>query len=119
MQNSNVKELQALLKRVKYKKLNEVVESGMITDYYQRYDKLSKITYEVQVVFTMDEKYIYMYKDSTGGSCSYTSLKMLETHLLSVHENIFPNEHHVEVVEIKDPLRSGMVFGGDIDPLKL
>ena len=108
-----IKEASALtLKRVNYKRVSEKLENGMIVEYYSRFDKSSNIKYDVKVMFTVDEAYIFSYEDSTGGRCNYTSVKEFISHLLSVHENL----PHSEPIPYEIETDNGSTkFSGSLD----
>ena len=84
----------SILKRCKYEFLKDTLESGLITETYERKD--DSTSYTVDVSFTNNESYIFHYKDSTGGNCNYYTLYEFIVHLLMVHEGFNLNTEKLD-----------------------
>lgn len=112
-----------VLEELHYTLDKESLESGSLSSYYSYTDK-SKVKYEVVVTFIDEDKYLFSYKDSTGGCCNYTYLHDFISHLLTVNGSYSIGSEDLEdaISKVLLPLPSdngSTSFGGDLGYKKL
>ena len=115
----DIKKLQEVLhSRFLYELKNEKVTSGMIEYSFVRTEGKTKYTLDFS---SMVDGYLFMYRDSTGGCCSYNSLVEVIMHLVSVHDGIEFNSElsRDKVSSILDELKTPSVTESLSDAVNL